>query len=307
MSPVRVRRLRSDDEPALTALVDRAREAGDLLASSAPHGEWILKFALEEPDQVAVAVAGDEGGIAGVVLPEVKALVVEPALRRQGIGRALVEAGAEIERERGRPELLLGVLPGDERGLAFLRATGFAHHSTLWDLDLAPEVDVAAPWWPEGLTARLMAPERDIGPLADLFNAAFADHATPLQVDASSLGAWIAEGAFPAGDLLVVEDGGGAMVGFCSPDPKRRPGGGVEPRGEIWTIGVRPDMQGRGLGRQLLRWGVGHLRGLGVETVTLSVNGRNPRALGLYEAEGFVRTSTRERWARRVAVLAPKT
>ena len=50
--------------------------------------------------------------------------------------------------------------------------------------------------------------------------------------------------------------------------------------------------------RQLLRWGVHHLRDVGAETVTLSVNGRNPRALGLYEAEGFHRTSTRERWAK---------
>ena len=30
------------------------------------------------------------------------------------------------------------------------------------------------------------------------------------------------------------------------------------------------------------------------------MNGRNPRALGLYEAEGFHRTATRERWARPV-------
>ena len=93
---------------------------------------------------------------------------------------------------------------------------------------------------------------------------------------------------------------GGELIGFSATEPKRREDGGVEPRAEIWTIGVRPDRQGAGLGRQLLRWGVAHLRELGVETVTLSVNGRNPRALGLYESEGFVRTSTRERWARPV-------
>ncbi len=34
--------------------------------------------------------------------------------------------------------------------------------------------------------------------------------------------------------------------------------------------------------------------------MTLSVNGRNAGALGLYESEGFQRTSTRERWARPV-------
>jgi ribosomal protein S18 acetylase RimI-like enzyme len=75
----------------------------------------------------------------------------------------------------------------------------------------------------------------------------------------------------------------------------------VEERAEIWTVGVRPGLQGRGYGRQLLRWGVHHLRDVGARTVTLSVNGRNPRALGLYEAEGFHRTSTRERWAKPAA------
>ena len=101
-------------------------------------------------------------------------------------------------------------------------------------------------------------------------------------------------------DLLVAEERRASWSAFSATEPQRREDGGVEPRAEIWTIGVRPDRQGAGLGRQLLRWGVAHLRELGVETVTLSVNGRNPRALGLYESEGFVRTSTRERWARPV-------
>ncbi len=95
-------------------------------------------------------------------------------------------------------------------------------------------------------------------------------------------------------------DATGRLVGFCASEPRRLADGGVEPRAEIWTVGVHPDLQGRGLGRALLRWGIHHLRGLGVQVVNLSVNGRNPRALGLYEAEGFHRTATRERWARPV-------
>ena len=34
--------------------------------------------------------------------------------------------------------------------------------------------------------------------------------------------------------------------------------------------------------------------------MTLSVSGRNPRAVSLYEAEGFVRVATRDRWSRPV-------
>ena len=145
-----------------------------------------------------------------------------------------------------------------------------------------------------------MDADRDLPAFVDLFNAAFADHATPLQLDADRLKADPTDAPFLADDLVLLEATSGELVGFCTSEPKRLAEGGVEARGEIWTLGVRPSHQGRGYGRELLRWGIDHLRGLGVATVTLSVNGRNPRALGLYESHGFHRISTRERWARPV-------
>ena len=299
MGAAAIRRLTADDAPSLTALIERARDAGELLGSSSPHGDWIVRYALSEPDQIAVAEA--DGMLVGVVLPEVKALVVAPGRRRQGIGRALVAAGVEIEAERGRPNLLLGLLPDDAAGHAFVEATGFAFHSTLWDLDLEPGIAVAEPAWPSGTRPRPIDRARDLRAWVELFNAAFADHATPLQLDAARIEASRDEAPFRDEDLVLLEARSGELLGFCASEPKRLPDGGVEPRAEIWTVGVRPDLQGRGYGRQLLRWGVHHLRGLGVETVTLSVNGRNAGALGLYESEGFHRTSTRERWARPVA------
>lgn len=299
MRAAAIRRFTPDDAASLTALIERARDAGELLGSSSPHGDWIVRYATLQPREVAVAEAG--GALAGVVLPEVKALVVEPGHRRRGIGRALVDEGLEIERERGRPDLLLGLIPDDAAGHAFVDATGFTFHSTLWDLDLPPDVIVAEPAWPDGTRVRPIDPDRDLHAWVALFNAAFADHATPLQLDADRIQADRADTPFNDEDLVLLEAASGELLGFCASEPKRLPGGdGVEPRAEIWTVGVRPDLQGRGYGRQLLRWGVRHLRGLGVETVTLSVNGRNAGALGLYESEGFHRTSTRERWARPV-------
>lgn len=299
MAQVDVRPIEARDRAALGAEVERAAAAGELRASSDPDGGFFLKLWDFAPHPCAGAFA-DDGSLLGFISPEVKIVTVRPEVRRQGIGRSLVDAGLAIERERGRPNLLIGVLPGDDAGQAFLRATGFAFHSTLWDLALPAETRVAAPAWPAGHVARAFDRSRDARSWAALFNAAFADHATPLQLDPDVIDSAPDDPMFVDTDTLLVEEAeSGELVAFCATQPDRT-GGTVGPHAEIWTVGVRPDRQGRGLGRQLLRWGVEHLRGLGVRDVVLSVNGRNARALDLYRSEGFVEERARERWARPV-------
>jgi mycothiol synthase len=209
-----------------------------------------------------------------------------------------------MAREKGYPELLLGVLPGEPVAPAFLAATGFAYHSTVWDLDLPPGAAPAPPAWPDGVVGRSFDASRDVEPWVAVFNAAFADHATPLQLSVDMIRAGLADPDSEDGDVILAEASAtGELVGFCATDPGRR-GGAVGTHGELWAIGVRPDRQGRGLGRQLLRAGVERLRGIGLAQLGLSVNGRNEGALGLYESEGFVRTRTRDRWARPVEPIA---
>jgi mycothiol synthase len=298
VAPVEVRTLTAADLPALARAVDRARAAGEFRASSDADAEYILKAFAVDPSIVAGAFDGD--GLVGFVSSEFKIVVVEPQRRRAGIGRALIDQATGMELERARPAVLLGVAPGDMAGHSFLEATGFAFHSTLWDLELPSGTAVADPVWPAGQVARPFDRTRDPEPWIALFNAAFADHATPLQLDASFIAAGLDDPTVVDADTEVVEDvATGELVGFCATAPIRRDGH-VESPAEIWTVGVRPGRQGLGLGRQLLRWGVGYLRALGVREVGLSVNARNERALGLYESEGFVRTRTRERWARPV-------
>jgi mycothiol synthase len=302
--PVEVRRLTAADLPALSSEVERARTGGDLRASSDPAALFFLEAARLDPSILGGAFADD--GLVGWVSSEFKVVVVRPDSRRQGIGRRLVEEGLAIERDRGRPDLLVGRLPGDDVAGAFLAATGFSLHSILWDLGLDPDTPVAGPIWPDGHRARLLDDAHELAAWVDLFNVAFADHATPLQIDLAAARAGLDDPALEPADMLVVEDvATRELVGFCATTPERQDGL-VGPHAEIWTIGVRPERQGRGLGRQLLRWGVERLRSIGVRDVALSVNGRNERALGLYEAEGFRRLATRERWARPVAV-APAT
>ena len=298
MSEVVVRALTADDLPALAIEVERARAAGEFQASSDPHGSFFLR-SIELRSGGPVAIALDGPDLVGFLSTEFKVIAVRPSLRRRGIGRRLVEIGLGLEAGRGRPELFVGRAPDDDAGRAFLEATGFAWHSTLWDLELPPEARVAAPTWPAGIAARPFERGRDARPFMELFNAAFATHATPLQIDEAALDQ-PPDPTFEDADTVVLEEADTAgLVGFCATTPERTDGV-VGPHAEIWTIGVRPDRQGRGLGRQLLRWGVERLRSLGARDVTLSVNSRNEHALELYEREGFVRTSTRERWSRPV-------
>ncbi len=295
-----IRPITEADAPALEAEVYRAKAAGEFLASSDPEAAFFMRSFTFAPHPVSAAFA-DDGTLIGFVSPEFKIIVVRPADRRRGVGRALVEAGLTIERERGRPGLLVGVLPTDADGLAFLGATGFGFHSTLWDLEIPEAAPIAAPAWPPDLIARPFERERDTRDWATLFNIAFADHPTPLQLDLATIESSPEDPAFEDADTLVIEDAAtNALIAFCSTSPERV-GGVVGPHAEIWAIGVRPDRQGRGLGRQLLRWGVERLRGLGVRRVVLSVNGRNDHALGLYLSEGFVRNRTRDRWQRPLA------
>jgi ribosomal protein S18 acetylase RimI-like enzyme len=185
------------------------------------------------------------------------------------------------------------------RRAAFLEATG--RHSTFGTgLDPATRRPAARP----GLR-RDFDRTRDIEAWVALFNLAFAEHATPLQVDASFVAATINDPSVEDADTIVVEDPAtGELVGFCATAPVRIDGV-IGEKGEIWTIGVRPDRQDRGLGRGLLRAGVARLRSLGIREIDLSVNARNEHALRLYEEEGFVRTRTRERWARPVPPANP--
>ena len=294
---VTVRRGTAADINALGPVIASASARGDLAGSSDVHGTFTLDVIGFAPGETAVAISAD-GSVAGFVQPEIKSLVVEPDRRREGIGRSLVAAGLEIERERRRDLLLLGIVSGDAAGTAFLRATGFELHSLLWDLILpAGAAAVEPPAWPAGIVGRRFDRTRDVDAFAAVFNEAFQDHPTPMVVTPEMIRARLDDPRAIDADVLVLE-ADGRLIGFCQTNP-RRPEFGLQ-TDEVAMIGVAAARQGEGLGSGLLSWGVRYLRDLGAGDVTLSVNGRNPHALGLYERRGFVRVSTRERWARSV-------
>ena len=122
-----IRSATSADVPAVLALWGRERSAAALM----PDTEDALLRAIETG---ALLVAEVDGGLAGTLIAgfdgwrgNLYRLVVEPAHRRRGIGRELVQHGEERLRALGAPRVtaLVGAAEGDAS--AFWEATGYAH------------------------------------------------------------------------------------------------------------------------------------------------------------------------------------
>ena len=159
--------------------------------------------------------------------PEFKIAVVRPDRRRQGIGRALVDFADGIVRGKGRPEQLHGRRAGRAgRPRRSSRRPGSPTTRRSGTSTCRRIARSGRRSWPAGLVARPFDGTRDVEPWVRVFNAAFADHATPLQLDAAFIAAGLADPDTDDGDVILVEEAAtGELVGFCATDPiaARRP------------------------------------------------------------------------------------
>lgn len=297
MADVLVRRARLEDLPGI-----RAVQEACLATDGIPGFERIdidRSLSRIEPDLDGTAVAILDGTVAGACTPRHDDLTVHPTFRRRGAGRALAGEAMAIVRERGLPWLQLYVplhLPASE---AFARAVGLAYHSSLWLCELSPEVPVEPPAFPDGFVTRPLDPDEPLEPYVGLMNETFADHPTPVSWDVAVVRHVHALDDFdPAGILLVAPAADpGHPIGYTKVEVGPDDDGAIE--GWIAQIGVLPAWRGRGLGRELLRWGVAFARARGAGVVELSVEGLNETALGLYRRNGFVPTVEWPHWIRR--------
>ncbi|MBG6069265.1 mycothiol synthase [Micromonospora ureilytica] len=214
-------------------------------------------------------------------------LVVHPAYRRRGTGRALA---------RGVLASATGPLRawahGDHPSAAALAVDlGFTRARVLWQLRRPLAAPLGEPRLPDGVVLRAFRPGADDSAWLTLNARAFAEHPEQGRWTSDDLRVRLAEPWFdPAGFLLAEETATGRLLGFHWTKVHERPGSARI--GEVYVLGVEPTAHGGGLGRALTTAGLTHLRDKrGLDRVMLYVDDSNTGAVALYERLGFARWS----------------
>ncbi|MBQ0990287.1 mycothiol synthase [Micromonospora sp. PSH03] len=272
-----------------------ASAAGDTDGAD-PLDEHVL-LRLRDPDAPAVHLVAraDDGTLTGYAHLDTTdpvggigvELVVHPAYRRRGTGRALA---------RGVLASATGPLRawahGDHPSAAALAVDlGFARARVLWQLRRPLAAPLGEPRLPDGVALRAFRPGADDTAWLALNARAFAEHPEQGRWTSDDLRVRLAESWFdPAGFLLAEETATGRLLGFHWTKVHERPGSARI--GEVYVLGVEPTAHGGGLGRALTTAGLAHLRDKrGLDRVMLYVDDSNTGAVALYERLGFARWS----------------
>ncbi|MDG4784108.1 mycothiol synthase [Micromonospora sp. WMMD961] len=282
-----------------------AGEIADVLAlastaadtdGASPLDEHVL-LRLRDPDAPALHLIAraDDGTLTGYAHLDTTdpvggigvELVVHPAYRRRGTGRALA---------RGVLASATGPLRawahGDHPSAAALGVDlGFTRARVLWQLRRPLAAPLGEPGLPDGVALRAFRPGADDAAWLTLNARAFSEHPEQGRWTSDDLRVRLAEPWFdPDGFLLAEETGTGRLLGFHWTKVHERPGSARI--GEVYVLGVEPTAHGGGLGRALTTAGLAYLRDRrGLDRVMLYVDESNTGAVALYERMGFARWS----------------
>ncbi|HEX8496079.1 MAG TPA: GNAT family N-acetyltransferase [Actinomycetales bacterium] len=207
--------------------------------------------------------------------PEVTGMVA-PDARRSGVATRLLDVAVPLWQAKGHRRVLLVVPRASDAGraLALNRGGSLDHSEHAMALVGTPDEGTPDPH----LTLR-PAEQADVPELSRLMEAAFGRPAFDLADEISS----------GRSRTLVVERDG-APVGTLRVSDEDEGAG-------IYGFVVDPALQGRGIGRDVLRRVCRQLRADGVERVGLEVAVDNPHALGLYTSTGFTEVTTEDYYA----------
>ncbi|RIE16414.1 GNAT family N-acetyltransferase [Candidatus Cryosericum septentrionale] len=200
-------------------------------------------------------------------------ILVHPDFRRRGMGRIMARTVARECQKRGVRRLLLAVPQESREGAEFARATGTRHSHSEYTMDLDVTRVPSFETMPDPVELRPAGTE-DVPVMAAIVASAFAQPVgeeeqalVRLMKDPTRTTYLAAQDGRPVGVIQsAVSDGRAFIIHFA----------------------VRPEMQGQGIGRQMLMAIVRGLQNSGSQWITIEVETENRNALSLYQRCGFV-------------------
>lgn len=286
-------RLEPDEMREVLGLAAAAEDAD----GAAPLSEeMLLHLKAVDAGTVRHLLIGDPGGVptgyAHLDLSRADAsaaLVVHPASRRRGLGRALITAALATAGAGDLPARHLDVWAhGDHPSAAAIGLDlGFVRNRVLWQLRRSLVGPLPEAVLPAGVTLRSFRPGQDDDAWLAVNARAFAGHPEQGRLTADDLWARMAEPWFDPSGFLLAVDGTDRLLGFHWTKVHQPAHDRGEPIGEVYVLGVDPGTHGMGLGRALTIAGLRHLAGRGLTRSMLYVDESNTAAMALYGRLGF--------------------
>jgi mycothiol synthase len=221
-------------------------------------------------------------------------VVVSPAARNQGLGRAMVERALELSPD-GR--LRLWAHGATVEAQSFADSIGYLLNRSLWQMRRSLFAPLPATQIPQGVRIRTFNPLTDIPGVLAINARAFTDLHDQGSWSEHDITVRLSESWFNAdGFFIAVDSQSEAIIGFHW---TKVHGSGLhgsdhshEAIGEVYVLAVDPTHRVPGLGRALTTYGLTYLRELGLRQAMLYVDSSNERGISLYEGLGFVHWDT---------------
>ncbi|MGZ8652570.1 MAG: GNAT family N-acetyltransferase [Actinomycetota bacterium] len=287
-----------DDLDDVAALVTEweLKYVGESEASRAMlQYEWgAASFDMERDTRV---IHVDDGGLAAFAQhttpdPELRYEAfgpVDPSFEGRGLGSAIIDWTEAQTRSRvgedSTARLWNSVQANNAGAIALLETYGYAAIRSFWDMTMDLDDSFDAGSVPEGVTIRPVVMEVDGPAASSVLNTAFRSHFGHVE---ETFEGWLAQQEAddtwdPTLGLLAEVDG--TIVGFSN-------NGVIDGTGYVFELGVLPEMQGRGIGRALLRHSFAMLAGRGILKGRLGVDTENATgAVELYRSVGLTPVS----------------
>lgn len=285
--------LTQDQQEQVFNIVKHATQV-DLVNPLNEHAELHLKHGGDKPISHILATA--EGKVVGyghldqtdLVSGPAAEIVVDPEFRNQGIAKLILRKIEELSNPKPLRLWAHGNVPAAKQFTKNLNYEPIREIiqlklsllNVISDLNFANEYKVSTYQGDEDNETILQINKNSFSKLPD--QAAWNSQDLKLRLNEH----WFD----PEGLLILRKDI--APVAFCWTKIHTHDEAEHQPLGEIYVLAVLPEFQNRGLGKQLMFWGLQHLRKKGLSEAILYVDAKNLKAMKIYQEIGFVHSGS---------------